>query len=270
MSQEKTTHGKLKSALLDAEEAHRISVAKLTQELGVMSARSETAERLPRPRRAASMASAARGRRRAVGLRKLPQALLGPHAEAPWAAGRHAPQRAPQLHLDAAGAGRRGRPGRQARRPQERGRDVESLHPRHARRRGRGQGARSSLRSGRAMKGRATGNERADGRDRRVSHFMKAPVAVALLREQHGEAEARKIALTEQRRARQARSKKRFAFLGRGGALQSPSMSSTIGRARRPEATRQASTSVAGPKHCGTAITMAFFWPTRIRAACPG
>jgi len=46
MSQEKTTHSKLKSALLDAEEAHRISVAKLTQELGVMSARSETAERL--------------------------------------------------------------------------------------------------------------------------------------------------------------------------------------------------------------------------------
>jgi crescentin len=46
MSQEKTTHSKLKSALLDAEEAHRISVAKLTQELGVMSARSEAAERL--------------------------------------------------------------------------------------------------------------------------------------------------------------------------------------------------------------------------------
>jgi crescentin len=46
MSQEKTTHRKLKSALLDAEEAHRISVAKLTQELGVMSARSEAAERL--------------------------------------------------------------------------------------------------------------------------------------------------------------------------------------------------------------------------------
>jgi chromosome segregation ATPase len=46
MSQEKTTHGKLKSALLDAEETHRISVAKLTRELGVVSARSEAAERL--------------------------------------------------------------------------------------------------------------------------------------------------------------------------------------------------------------------------------
>jgi crescentin len=46
MSQEKMTLSKLKSALLDAEEAHRISVAKLTQELGVMSARSEAAERL--------------------------------------------------------------------------------------------------------------------------------------------------------------------------------------------------------------------------------
>ncbi len=41
---------------------------------------------------------------------------------------------------------------------------------------------------------------------------MKAPVAVALLRERHGEADARKIALTEQRRAKRARSKKRFAF----------------------------------------------------------
>jgi hypothetical protein len=41
---------------------------------------------------------------------------------------------------------------------------------------------------------------------------MKAPVAVALLRERHGEANARKIALTEQRRAKRARSKKRFAF----------------------------------------------------------
>jgi hypothetical protein len=41
---------------------------------------------------------------------------------------------------------------------------------------------------------------------------MKPSTAVALLLEQHGEAEARKIALTEQRRARRARSKKRFAF----------------------------------------------------------
>jgi hypothetical protein len=42
--------------------------------------------------------------------------------------------------------------------------------------------------------------------------FMKATVAVALLREQYGEAIARKIALTEQRRAKRARSKRRFAF----------------------------------------------------------
>ena len=34
----------------------------------------------------------------------------------------------------------------------------------------------------------------------------------ALLRAQHGEAKARKIALKEQRRARRARSKRRFAF----------------------------------------------------------
>jgi hypothetical protein len=43
---------------------------------------------------------------------------------------------------------------------------------------------------------------------------MKAPAAVALLREQYGEADARKIALTEQCRARRSRSKKRFAFWG--------------------------------------------------------
>jgi Crescentin protein len=46
MSQQKTTHAKLKAALLDAEEAHRISVAKLTEELSIMGARSEAAERL--------------------------------------------------------------------------------------------------------------------------------------------------------------------------------------------------------------------------------
>jgi hypothetical protein len=47
---------------------------------------------------------------------------------------------------------------------------------------------------------------------RAVSHFMKTPTAVASLRAQHGEANARMIALTEQRRARRARSKKRFVF----------------------------------------------------------
>ena len=63
------------------------------------------------------------------------------------------------------------------------------------------------------MNGRAT--ESGGARwptERTVSHFMKAPAAAALLRAQYGEAEARKIALTEQRRARRARSKRRFAF----------------------------------------------------------
>jgi hypothetical protein len=66
------------------------------------------------------------------------------------------------------------------------------------------------------MKGREIGNGGggANGRDRRVSHFMKASAAAALLRAQHGEANARKIALTEQRMAKRARSKKRFAFWG--------------------------------------------------------
>ena len=62
------------------------------------------------------------------------------------------------------------------------------------------------------MKGRATGNEGANGRDRRVSRFMKAAAAAAQLRAQHGESQARKVARTEQRRAKRARSKKRFAF----------------------------------------------------------
>jgi hypothetical protein len=45
------------------------------------------------------------------------------------------------------------------------------------------------------MNGRVTGNEGAERpTERTVSRFMKAPVAVALLREQHGEAKARKIA----------------------------------------------------------------------------
>jgi hypothetical protein len=65
------------------------------------------------------------------------------------------------------------------------------------------------------VNGRVTGNEGARSAEARaVSHFMKTPVAVALLRERHGEAIARKIALTEQRRAKRARSKKRFAFWG--------------------------------------------------------
>jgi hypothetical protein len=48
--------------------------------------------------------------------------------------------------------------------------------------------------------------------ERTVSHFMKVPAAVASLRERHGGANARKIALTEQRRAKRARSRRRFAF----------------------------------------------------------
>ena len=78
-------------------------------------------------------------------LRQLPQTLLDDNAETARSAGCDAAQRPPQLHLDASGAGRRGWPRRQARRPQERGRDAEPLHPRHARRRGRGKGARSRL-----------------------------------------------------------------------------------------------------------------------------
>jgi hypothetical protein len=64
------------------------------------------------------------------------------------------------------------------------------------------------------VNGRVAGNEGggANGRDKRVSHFMKAAAAAALLRARHGEAEARKVALTEQRWAKRARSKKRFAF----------------------------------------------------------
>jgi hypothetical protein len=47
-----------------------------------------------------------------------------------------------------------------------------------------------------------------------VSHFMRPPAAAALLCAQQGEAEAREIALKEQRRAKRARSKRRFAFWG--------------------------------------------------------
>jgi hypothetical protein len=64
------------------------------------------------------------------------------------------------------------------------------------------------------MKGQATKSGAANGEDRGVSHFMKATAAAELLRNQYGEANARKVALTEQRRARRARSKKRFAFWG--------------------------------------------------------
>lgn len=51
-------------------------------------------------------------------------------------------------------------------------------------------------------------------RTKTVSHLMKPAVAVELLREQHGEANAWKIALQEQRKARRARSRRRFEFWG--------------------------------------------------------
>ena len=67
------------------------------------------------------------------------------------------------------------------------------------------------------MNGRATegGGEKLPTErptERTVSHFMKAPAAAGLLRERYGEEEARRVALTEQRRAKRARSKRRFAF----------------------------------------------------------
>ena len=47
-----------------------------------------------------------------------------------------------------------------------------------------------------------------------VSHFMKPSAAVARLCARYGEPYARKIALKEQRRAKRARSKRRFVFWG--------------------------------------------------------
>jgi hypothetical protein len=47
-----------------------------------------------------------------------------------------------------------------------------------------------------------------------VSHFMKPSAAVERLCARYGEPYARKIALKEQRRAKRARSKRRFVFWG--------------------------------------------------------
>jgi hypothetical protein len=47
---------------------------------------------------------------------------------------------------------------------------------------------------------------------RRVSPFTRVSTAAKILREQYGEAEARKLALREQQSARRARSRKRFIF----------------------------------------------------------
>jgi hypothetical protein len=47
-----------------------------------------------------------------------------------------------------------------------------------------------------------------------VSRFMRPPAAAARLCARHGEVAAREIALKEQRRAKRARSKRRFVFWG--------------------------------------------------------
>jgi hypothetical protein len=52
-----------------------------------------------------------------------------------------------------------------------------------------------------------------------VSHFTKPTVAAELLRAQHGEENARKIALQEQQKARRARSRRQFEFWGAVVAL---------------------------------------------------
>jgi hypothetical protein len=55
-------------------------------------------------------------------------------------------------------------------------------------------------------------SKQAEGRD--LSHFMTPPVAAARLCARRGEVGAREIALKEQRRAKRARSKRRFVFWG--------------------------------------------------------
>lgn len=83
LSQEKTTHAKLKAALLDTEEAHRICVAKLKEDLGVMGARSEAAERLLSEARAAlrDLQAASRGFEQQT----LESSLAAQSKEAAWA-----------------------------------------------------------------------------------------------------------------------------------------------------------------------------------------
>jgi hypothetical protein len=51
-----------------------------------------------------------------------------------------------------------------------------------------------------------------DTEERDLTHFMTPPVVVAVLLARHGEADAYKIALREQRRAKRAGSKRRFVF----------------------------------------------------------
>jgi hypothetical protein len=58
------------------------------------------------------------------------------------------------------------------------------------------------------------GGDRKQAGNGDVSHFMRSPAAAALLSARHGDGGAREIALKEQRRAKRARSKRRFVFWG--------------------------------------------------------
>ncbi len=62
------------------------------------------------------------------------------------------------------------------------------------------------------MSGVATTTGARSAQAKTLSHFMKATVAIEFLRAQHGDANARKIALKELRKARRARSRRRFDF----------------------------------------------------------
>ena len=62
------------------------------------------------------------------------------------------------------------------------------------------------------MSGATTRTGTRSAQPKTVSHFMKATVAIEFLRAQHGEANAREIALKELQKARRARSRTRFDF----------------------------------------------------------
>ncbi len=64
----------------------------------------------------------------------------------------------------------------------------------------------------RVMSGAMTRAGARSAKAKTVSHFMKATAAIEFLRAEHGEANARKIALKELRKARRARSRWRFDF----------------------------------------------------------
>jgi hypothetical protein len=63
------------------------------------------------------------------------------------------------------------------------------------------------------MKVSGTGDSK-QGEGKDLKHFTSPVAAAALLCAEYGEAEACKIALREQRRAKRARSKRRFIFWG--------------------------------------------------------